>query len=141
MSLVDMKCDSCRVAVPTTATAGGVYCRPCFEEYAKTHAGICDFCNHPSPHWEYECADFQAWEVGQITGHSCGGWLACDACYALIEAEDWNGLQRRSAEGLPIGKVFPPEICAEAIRGAQKQFRGHKTGIVRSYPPGRTIPI
>jgi hypothetical protein len=57
-------------------------------------ANRCDFCNELNPTWSYPAHDILMVPVDEDERihQSVGGWAACDACAALIEAGDQEGL-------------------------------------------------
>lgn len=89
---------------------------------------ICDFCSSEDVRWSYPARDFVA-RVVPIAG-SEGGWAACDACHDLIEADDLDGLAKRSAETFveKNGAIFDqPELVA-MLRQLHQQFVESRTG-------------
>jgi hypothetical protein len=61
---------------------------------------VCDFCSARPVYASHAAYDFIVpWtKQTEFVHESKGGWAACQACDALIEAEDWKGLAQRSAE-------------------------------------------
>jgi len=55
----------------------------------------CDFCAYPDPKWIYASDRTTAGELRQ-----CLRWLACDDCHALITANNWGDLAKRSVKGM-----------------------------------------
>jgi hypothetical protein len=78
----------------------------------------CDFCSHTTPPtWLYPAADFE-----MMPGHiSTGGWLACDGCATLIEAEDWAGLAKRAGE-----RIGGPRATHAALE-LHSKWRQHRS--------------
>lgn len=99
----------------------------------------CDFCPQAEEgaapaRWRYPARSFA---VAHLPGSgSRGDWAACDPCHALIEADDWEGLEERYYSRLRI----PPELApilgtVEArrqvswgLRSSWRQFQQHRTG-------------
>lgn len=75
---------------------------------------FCDFCNDPTPRWDYPCNTFNVW--GLV--NSIDSWLSCDHCRLLIQGEQWEQLAARAAtsQGWPIWLV----------RQIHDEFRKHK---------------
>lgn len=71
--------------------------------------GNCDFCGGSSrlplpAEWDYDCEEFSILQTEVIDGVSgtfeflnLEGWLACQPCADLIEAQDLDGLVARTA--------------------------------------------
>ena len=64
-----------------------------------TGATICDFCSGPNPAWRYPATTFR----DSFGSKSVEDWLACEACHAMIEAGDREGLIERAfrCPGIP----------------------------------------
>jgi hypothetical protein len=60
---------------------------------------VCDFCSETPVAWAYPCGLV---EFGPTVTRD--PWAACSTCYALIEANDRDGLARRAREtaDLPV---------------------------------------
>jgi len=65
-----------------------------------TGATICDFCSSANPLWRYPAATFH----DSFGSKSVEDWLACEACHAMIEAGDREGLIERAfrCPGIPL---------------------------------------
>jgi hypothetical protein len=91
----------------------------------------CDFCSAPCPRWRYPARSFVAYRAQNLAGESVGDWAACDACHALIEADDRQHLAQRSLDEL-IAKH--PEARAAAdilvldLAELHRQFFEHRYG-------------
>lgn len=80
----------------------------------------CDFCNE-SATWTYPARDVVVMDLPVRQG-SLGAWAACDQCSRLIEAEDDEGLARRSLAGLqPVLAVDSVQLLA-TLRGIHLAF-------------------
>lgn len=103
----------------------------------------CDFCTSLDVRWTYPCEDFtiertfsatgvyadlrQETQKIKLTSSLTGGWAACDTCHALIEANDREGLLKRSAELDPT-KRMSLHTKKELIAPLHTEFFAHRTG-------------
>lgn len=70
----------------------------------------CDFCAGATPAWGFGCDDFETpahTGEGLLIHRSIGGWAACPACKALVEADDVEGLVARAL-------IVGPAACLPA---------------------------
>ena len=72
--------------------------------------GVCDFCSAPGPTRIFDVPDFQMPDVPNTT--STGGWAACDACAALVDAGHRKALLARSIDNMAFPK-FSQKAIAE----------------------------
>jgi len=80
----------------------------------------CDFCSEPAC-WSYPARDIVVFEL-PVRQASKGAWAACDECSQLIDAEDREGLARRSLSRLqPIMRVESRELL-ETLRTIHVAF-------------------
>jgi hypothetical protein len=102
------------------------------EEKAMSDADlICDFCSGRDPAWRYPALTFLAYCTPNIAGESVGDWAACDACHALIEAEDRMGLAERSLNELMLKhpETRPAAIVLyHELADLHEQFFVHRRG-------------
>jgi len=89
---------------------------------------VCDFCSARGPTWRYPVSSFVAYEVQGVVGESVGDWAACDACHALIEADQRDALVRRSLEMMPHRGEVPPDVALAFIRKAHTGFFLNRRG-------------
>jgi hypothetical protein len=68
----------------------------------------CDFCSSPEPAWRCPAISFPVFEARSA---SEGDWAACEACAALIRAEDRIGLAQRSAETFSAKYGLPFDVA------------------------------
>jgi hypothetical protein len=86
----------------------------------------CDFCGGPNPRWSYPAKDVGAIPIpGGPKVMLTGGWGACDACHALIERDDRNGL---AEQGARIFRGLPEDTVKKAVVNTQKLFWDNRTG-------------
>ncbi len=95
---------------------------------------LCDFCSRPDPRWEYPAGDFIAYQVCRVTGESVGNWAACEGCHRLIEAEDRDGLARRSLERLGMHDPAALQAILACLRDLHAKFFAHRLGPPRRIP-------
>lgn len=93
---------------------------------------ICDFCFDKRVRWSYSCATFVV-ELGTMVGTdatwgSTGGWAACDACSAYIEAGDEAGLIRRAALSKVEAHGRPKRIAFIEAALICRGFLAHRDG-------------
>ena len=91
----------------------------------------CDFCSASGPAWRYPARSFISYCVPNIAGESVGDWAACEACHALIEANDKRGLAQRSLDELIL--IHPEASTAAAelyenLVDLHRKFFEHRTG-------------
>ncbi len=79
----------------------------------------CDFCNGGDPGWFYPAESFKVsalleseagFRIEDLLG-SDSGFMACEPCHALVEAEDRDGLINRS---LDTNLLAHPEMIEDA---------------------------
>lgn len=59
----------------------------------RAYGHLCDFCHPARPAlWDYPASSFVCRGSSPVAFASDGGWLACDRCADLIEAENRVGL-------------------------------------------------
>jgi hypothetical protein len=83
---------------------------------------LCDFCGAENPTWHYpsEGGDYRAeaimadLSVRGMTIHDAPGWGACEECAELIDANDAEGLARRTVESF-ANVTGDPEQDAEIM--------------------------
>jgi hypothetical protein len=98
---------------------------------------ICDFCSTKGPTWKYNARDFVT-DVRYQDGRpwaSFSSWLACDACKALIEANKWDRLRKRTIDTLIRRRQLrlsrrEREGLDEQLRGLHQNFRASRQGDV-----------
>jgi hypothetical protein len=86
-----------------------------------TGATICDFCSGANPVWRYPAATFH----DSFGSKSVEDWLACEACHAMIEAGDREGLIERAfrCPGIPqVVAMRGREWGAELRRGSSQSL-------------------
>lgn len=88
-------------------------------------APVCDFCFDSRLRWEYPCETFT---IPDIHFGSENGWLACDRCSTLIEADDWEALASRSIRSWENRMGGSDEWQESMIRRIQKGFAEHHEG-------------
>jgi hypothetical protein len=92
---------------------------------------ICDFCSDAKPERVYKSPDFTMDEshpeIGVPGMRSKGAWIACLACAALIDKEDWDGLVLRAVSrlGPKYDGMMPRRILADTVRRSHTLFREH----------------
>ena len=94
---------------------------------------ICDFCGSPEICWEYFAHDFDGPEIKSkactIAFDMIENWMACDPCYKLIQAGQWDGVAERCVNAaVPADSGYRPE----ALRLAQdlySSFRAASFGV------------
>ena len=109
---------------------------PCKEVRMKP-TKVCDFCSLDGPVWDYPCEDFTIRIMGvgedggsRIQDHtSREGWLACQPCATLIDANDRAGLMARAMLRQP-GRHRA--LIREALKPWHDEFFAHRQG-----PPSR----
>lgn len=93
---------------------------------------LCDFCSAPDPAWRYPARSFIAYNAANIAGESVGDWAACEACHALIEANDRPGLAQRSLDELiakhPEAVMAAPALYQD-LAGLQQKFFEFRCGL------------
>lgn len=98
---------------------------------------VCDFCSANEITKDYDCYDFQAFEMvtvrgektQRIDGHSKGKWAACASCAELIDNEKWDELAIRSVDSLiEVGSIKSErkEQMLEVIKTLHDEFRQHR---------------
>jgi hypothetical protein len=100
------------------------------EEEGKTYQQaltppVCDFCMDRRVKWEYDCGTFVLVD-GEFG--SDDGWLACDRCSTLIEADKRLMLAERSLESWRVRGMPAVASILEGIRGMQAGFFEHRQG-------------
>lgn len=97
----------------------------------KTQGAVCDFCSDPEVAWAYQVPDFVMQELrrpGELVQQlSTGGWAACQACAALIDAGDEEGLLTRSVTEMlrlnpAIHLLGGEPVVRRVIAPAQQKF-------------------
>lgn len=83
---------------------------------------VCDFCSAPDPSWRFEAQPF-ATVCGNVVATSDSGWAACDACCALIVANDRAALAERGVRLIPDASEL-----REWVRMAHRSFFEHQIG-------------
>lgn len=86
---------------------------------------VCDFCMDCRVKWEYDCGTFVLVD-GQFG--SDDGWLACDRCSALIEADKRLMLAERSLESWRVRGMPAVASILAGIQGMQAGFFEHRKG-------------
>jgi hypothetical protein len=86
---------------------------------------VCDFCFDARLRWEYDCETFTVDEIGF---GSENGWLSCDRCSDLIEAENWEALHDRSIRSWIIRMGGIEEWHVKSIKMIQRGFIEHRVG-------------
>jgi len=97
------------------------------------NACLCDFCVDPREpvRWRYPAQDFRLPnpDPGPIAGiGSRGDWAACDACHALIDADQWATLAQRSAVSYAVKYETPAADILPAITILHALFALHRQG-------------
>lgn len=90
----------------------------------------CDFCLDTRCRWSYDCEDFSLPEIGFA---STLGWLACDRCSELIEAEDVEGLANRSIKSWNNRMGEPDAWHVTMIQTIQQGYWDHRRGSREAY--------
>ena len=86
---------------------------------------ICDFCNAPNPVWRFSARPFVV-DYGTMASASDADWAACDACRALILADDRNGLVDRAMVTAPVIPGLADSEVRELRRWSQGLFFTHR---------------
>lgn len=87
---------------------------------------MCSFCGErPVVAW-FEGPDFKTSVASPDGVRSDEAWLACSACFQLVEAEDRDGLARRGAKRLQ-GRVDAERAVTSARQHQDEQFWGPRT--------------
>lgn len=86
---------------------------------------VCDFCSARDPQWEYE---------NYPTEREDGGWAACEECMKLIEADDREGLFKRSITHHPNRNSIIDGL-QRGIRVAHHDFWDNRKEPVRAITP------
>jgi hypothetical protein len=101
----------------------------------------CEFCPQARPaRWLYP-----ARLIDVFPEKGTRGWLACDVCHELIEADDWEGLERRyvarfyTVARVRSGPGWRQDVEQE-IRANWRRFREARTGPARPYTPRGKAP-
>lgn len=90
----------------------------CGYEPDHRNEGVCDFCSPPKlARWEYDAKPFKVERRDFPLWVSDSGWLACEECSTLIEADDRDNL---------ANSVLPQYV--EAKRFIVDQFMQHRLG-------------
>lgn len=84
---------------------------------------VCDFCESTDIYWEYPCERYTI-DLGDVIFDNKNiedpNWVACKKCSELIEAEDWDGLARRTPT--KSQKQF------ESLKQLHASFASHRCG-------------
>ena len=131
-------CDQLAQAGGTNEAGPWVYCH---EHYfarmvdGKLPAPVCDFCSSAdvAGGFVYECGDFAqaALELGGgagVTTGMQGDWCACPACARYIEADDWDGMARRSADRFVLHHGGTVADSLASMLPLHQMFRHEATG-------------
>jgi len=90
---------------------------------------ICDFCSAPVPDIPEHSYSAQSFECDGT--HVDGNWAACDACAALVDADDRPALARRSCATYFVMHPAAVTVISEqdmllAIGNLQRKFFAHR---------------
>lgn len=115
------------------STLAGIMCKDCLVQYTKQEGYRCDFCSDKFPIWMYDCADFtpaiaEFTDGSQLSLNSTAGWMACEPCKKLIEADKWKALERRSLKKLYYAKgIAPNKLMILTMEAVHQGFRNGKS--------------
>ena len=92
---------------------------------------VCDFCSDPHPIHTFEAEDnlLMHKAPGFPEMRSRGGWMACEACKAMIDTERWNDLLERSVDAMNEKHSIPRNemvFVRAAIQRSHGLFRAHR---------------
>jgi hypothetical protein len=97
----------------------------------------CDFgvgCGPPRWLYPAESFKFRLPATGSPEHESTGGWLACEACHAMIEGGDWESLAWRS-----VPSTLRPEhreVTYRFMRGFHEAFAAARSGPAQPFRGG-----
>lgn len=86
---------------------------------------MCDFCSSQHVTHNVLADDFEIATDGTVHHWSRADWAACDACAALVRANEWEALARRAALAHPgMGLAALP-----IVRELHDKLRRHMKGV------------
>jgi hypothetical protein len=98
-------------------------------EVRVSESPCCDFCSSTEPRYLEDARTFTATEIeGVYYTRSEGAWAACVRCHRLIQARNWDRLERRAIQQLLRKHPgIPRDIVAAGVHTEHVRFRAHQT--------------
>lgn len=89
---------------------------------------VCDFCSELRPTHSVLCFSFDVQDPVPVTQPmtSRGDFLACDACFAIINANDREGLIQRAKASFIRRHGYWHADVERALRSFYRQFWEHR---------------
>lgn len=103
--------------------------------FLRVWLAVCDFCMARPVCWDADVASFTIADAMTFSdGHtgpyvSRGGWACCEACGALIAANDRDGLLNRHVSRAELGEAMRPILAV-----LHRRFWQHYRSIRRILP-------